>query len=297
MTTNALMALLQKKKQEIDAGNRAKTVGVPDKTSRWRILPGWSKDKPDFFHDFGRHFIKGPDGKMKAVYVCVDKTYGKPCSICTAIETAINNTPDPEMKKVLEGARSSKRILLNALHLDGKEPSVPVILEVPRTVFDHIVRISEEWEGRTISVEKDAVDLLITKEGTGLTTKYSVQPAAKPAKVDPSVMDKVTDLDQYVAQENEEQANRALTSIAAVAGLLPPSVDTPAVRPALSRPVELHEVAVEDMEIIEEKVLEDLENGIEPAPAVAPAKAAAKSAPTSSGDPGIDEMLAELGMS
>lgn len=295
MTTNALMALLQKKKQEIDLGNRAKTVGVPEKTSRWRILPGWSKDKPDFFHDFGRHFIKGADGKIKAVYVCVDKTYGKPCSICTAVETAINNTADPEMKQLLEGARSSKRILLNALHLDGKEPSTPVILEVPKTVFDHIIRISEEWEGRTISVEKDAVDLLITKEGSGLTTKYSVQPAAKPAKVDPSVMDKVTDLDQYVAQENEEQANRALTSIAAVAGLLPPSVNAPT-RPALPKAAELREVVVEDMEVIEEQVLEELESGIEHAPAVAPAKAAAKPA-APSGDPNLDDMLAELGVS
>lgn len=289
---NALMALLQQKKQELNFSDRKKTVTVPSNTSRWRILPGWSKEKSDFFHDFGLHYIKGADGKVKSVYVCVDKTYGKPCSICNAVETAINHTDDEQMKELLAGARSSKRVLLNALHLDGKEPTTPVILEIPASVFRDIIIVSEEWEGRTISIEKDAVDLTITKTGTGRTsTKYTVGVSPKSTKVDPSVMDKITNLDEYVAQENEAQANRALTSIASIAGILPPT-SAPA-RPALPQTAALRQVAVEDMTEVIEEVDEELQliEAAESAPATV-----AQAAPEPTGDSELDAMMKELGM-
>ena len=298
MSTSALMELLKSKKKQIAAGDRVKTVSIPDNTSRWRILPGWSASKPEFYHDFGRHFIKDSTGATKAVYMCVDKTYGKPCSVCVAVETAINHTDDPDMKKLLGNARSSHRILLNALHLNGPTPLEPVILEVPTTVFAQIINIAEEWEGKVISAEADGIDLVIERTGKALLTKYNVQPSPKSqVKVDKSVMSKITDLDAYVAQEDERQANRALTSIASIVGILPPQGASSAAvsRPALTQKAALNEVMIEDADLqeLEDGVLAELENAPKSTAAlnqVAPATSMVET----TNDPDLDQLMADL---
>lgn len=319
MSTSALMELLQKTKKQVSSQNRQKTVTIPDNTSRWRILPGWSKDKPDFYHDFGLHYIKDSTKTLKAVYVCVDKTYGRPCSICNAIDTAINHTHDEATRELLSSSKATHRILLNALHLSGPSPLEPVILEVPKSVFAQIVNISEEWSGRTISAESDGIDLKIERTGKGLTTRYTVTASPKKSDVNitPAVMDKVTNLDDYVAQEDEKAASRALNSVMSVAGVLAPAhsgyatggavsasaLGAAPVRPALA--ASLSEAVIEDAELkeIESTVLTSLESDdaelkeIEAAISTSTAKVEAPAAtPPSTGDAEIDQYLKEMGL-
>lgn len=304
MTTNALMELLKNKKQEFKVNDRQRPVKIPLNTSRWRILPGWDKNNPQFWHEYGQHFIKDSSGKVKAVYVCVDKTYGRPCNVCAAVETSINHTDDPQMKELLGGARASQRILMNALLLDGPSASAtePVVVEMPKSVFEQIVNIAEEWEGRAVSIAADGVDLMITKTGSGLTTKYSVTPSPKSTKIDPSVMNKVTNLAEYVAQENESAANRALTSIAAVAGLLPAATSASAsvARPAIAQRAALSETTIEDAELqeIANATLNSIdEDDAELVKAVEGAAATATvAAPEPTGDSEIDDLMKELSL-
>lgn len=292
---SSLMELLKNKKQALAANRRAKTVKPEDGRSRWRVLPGWRKPDAEnaeqFWHDFGAHYIKDQSGELKAVYICTDKTFGKPCSICAAVQHAIKNTNDGEMAKLLSESRSTGRVLLNALHIDGENPTEPVILEIPPSVFEGMINIINEWGVETLDLA-EGKDFVIERAGKGKNTKYSVQIAAKSAPVDPAVMKKIQNLDEYVAQESEEQAQRALTNFRQVAGLLPAGVAstaTAAIPSAVAKPA-MSSMMIDD----DDAALAALEAGTDvPAAAVATPAAAPAAAATS--DSELDDLLASLG--
>lgn len=236
---SSLQALLKAKKQAIKnaTGRREQTTKPPAGKSRFRILPSWrpvgkdGKFDPQFYHEFGQHFIKKnkDDKKPLAVYVCTDKTFDKPCPVCQAISEGISAATDDDVKNNLASAVSRGRILLNALHVDGPDPKAPVILELSPTTFDQIIDIAldngdEDDEDFNIVTDVSAgVDVIITRTGVGLETKYSIQPALKGSKpVDPKKIGSLHNLDEYVMQEYEEGKNKAIGAISTVSGLLPP---------------------------------------------------------------------------
>lgn len=292
---SSLMELLKNKKQALAANRRAKTVKPEDGRSRWRVLPGWRKadaeNAEQFWHDFGAHFIKDQAGELKAIYICTDKTFGKPCSICATVQHAIKNTHDDEMVKLLSESRSTGRVLLNALRVDGENPTEPVILEIPPSVFEGMINIINEWGVETLDLASGK-DFVIERSGKGKNTKYSVQIAAKSAPVDPAVMKKIQNLDEYVAQESEEQAQRALTNFRQVAGLLPAGVagTAAAALPSAAAKPAMSSMMIDD----DDAALAALEAGTDvPAAAVATPAAATPAAATS--DSELDDLLASLG--
>lgn len=222
---SALLALLKQKQQEISAARRSRTAKIPDGTSRWRFMPSWRNGEGQpFWHDFGQHFIKDASGKIAAVYICTSKTYGKPCAVCDAIAAGIKSATDDLALKTLQEAKSGSRILLNALQLDGPEPHKMQIAELPQSAFEQLLSIAAEWEEAGESIfGHSGKDIIINRTGTGKNgTKYTVQVAAKTTPVPADVCSKLNDLDEYVAQESTEAENRALNSVRAVTGLLPP---------------------------------------------------------------------------
>lgn len=223
---SALMDLINKKKQEINANNRAKTVKPPDGNSRWRILPSWRKqgdpDSEQFWHDFGSHYIKDQAEQMKAVYVCTEKTFGKPCEVCTAIAQSMAYSTDDATVKALKEANASARVLVNAVQVDGASKEV-VVLELSPTAFAQVITVMQEWGDVTAlddgQPNATGRDITIERQGKGVNTKYVVQAGNKATPLPADVMAKATNLDQYVAQESDTGKLKALTSIGAVSGL------------------------------------------------------------------------------
>lgn len=217
-----LLDLVRAKKTAMSAKRRAPTTKIPEGVSRWRILPSWRKDGDvQFFHDFGVHFIKDPaTDELKATYVCVDKTYGRPCEICDAIGHAAKSCGDEELAAKFKDMNASGRILVNALRVEGENPNQPVLLEMPPTAFEAFLGVVEEWGDEVLDLANGR-NIVIERTGKGIGTKYTVQVAAKTSPVSPAVMSQVTDIDEYVKQENEEHKNRALSNLNAVAGALP----------------------------------------------------------------------------
>lgn len=239
MTTPSLMDLIKSKKAALNSGKRQKTIKPKDGRNRYRVLPGWKmvlekgalSGDPTFYHDFGQHFIKDEAGEMKAVYICTDKTFGRPCNVCNTIEAGIRSTTDDALIKVMKEAKAAGRILLNVLELDGDSPNDPQILEIAPTAFAEVLNIFAEWGD--ISDLADGKDIIIERSGKGIGTRYSVQVASKSKPVSIDVWKKVANLDEYVAQESEEQAARAISNVKSIAGLLPSEhVPRPAARPA-----------------------------------------------------------------
>ena len=224
-----LLALLNEKKSKLDSGNRAKTLKLKTGRNRWRVLPSWRKDdtKGDpeqFWHDFGQHFIKGLDestGKevIKAVYICTDKTFGKPCPVCDTVHSAMSSAPD-EMKELIKQSNASNRVLLNVMDREGDKPNEAQICEVPPGVFSQIVAIMQEWGPTEVLDPSTGRDFIIERTGSGLNTKYSVTIAAKSEAVPAAVLGKLPDIDAYCEQENAADQQRALANLRSVAGLL-----------------------------------------------------------------------------
>lgn len=209
-----------------------KTLKPQPGQNRYIILPGWrAEDRETFFHKFGQHFIKNEAGEIQAVYPCLESTYEQPCPVCSGLAQAMKGAPDDATIELLKSARGSSSFLINVLALDTTEQTTPQILEVRPTVFKGITDAISEWGEQIFDAETPQI-IVISREGTGMNTKYSVQVSPKKVKMPAGVIDKLHNLDEYVKQTSEEQERKALGAIRNVAGLLP----APA-KPAASRAV------------------------------------------------------------
>ena len=234
-----LKEMMASKKAAIaeQSGRRTPTVKPGVGKTRFRILPSWrGLEDPTFYHDFGQHFVKDSKGQMLAVYVCVEKTFSKPCAVCDAIRDGIFAATNDADKALLKQANAGGRILLNALQVE-KDGNTPVILELSPTTFDKLIDIyqenaDEDNENFNILTDiNDGVDVIITRSGTGLNTEYSVQPALKGSKpVNKAVLAKLNNLDEHCAQEYAAGLLKATAAVRAattgVQAALPSSDDT-----------------------------------------------------------------------
>jgi gp32 DNA binding protein like len=219
----SLKDLMLKKKQQIaqSTGRFAKAVKPKMGTSRWRILPSWrqlekwertsaDQDIHQFWHDFGQHYIKDQNGELRAVYVCASKTFDKPCQVCETLREGYSKAATDEDKMLIKESFASGRVLVNALDVSS-DPTTPVVLELSPTTFDlflnlYMQNIDPKNEDFNIVTDpNEGLDINITREGTGINTKYSISPVIKGSKAVPSeVLEKMTDLDAYVAQETAQ---------------------------------------------------------------------------------------------
>jgi hypothetical protein len=313
---SALLELLKKKKQDIAASKRAKTAKFVDGRSRWRILPSWRGAGQQFWHDFGQHFVKNSAGEIQAIYVCSEKTFGKPCEVCSVVAQSIKAATDDSTLQLLQDAKSGARVLVNALQIDGPNPGEVQILEMPPSVFGMFVELAEEFEaaGQSILDANAGKDIIVGRTGKGKNTKYTLTPAAVSQPVPAGALDKLHDLDAYVASESSEAEARALTSVRSIAGLLP----APA---GATRTSGLPLAAAGAATIVEEDMyaaaapattarpaaaaaatVTDVEVKVTAAAPVAAPAAAAPAAPApaaaaagSTGDPELDDLLNGLG--
>jgi hypothetical protein len=303
---SSLLDLINAKKQQLAAGNRRKTIKPAPGTGRYRILPSWRGANQQFWHDFGQHFVKNEAKELKAVYMCTAKTFGKDCPVCDAISQGIKAATDDSTMDILKDARSSGRILVNAIHLDGPEATrgEVQILELPPTAFTMIINIAKEWEEAEESLFdlSKGKDLLITREGEGLKTKYTVQVAAKTMPLPSGAGSKLHDLDEYVAQESSEDQLRALNQVRSVSGLLAAPSTARAIpfkgAAALEEADDPYATATPPKKAIAAPVAApDVSDvPVKPAKAASPvlAASAAAVAAVSTGDDELDDLLANL---
>lgn len=237
MATSIQDLIAGKQKDMAAKKSRQNTLKPQPGTHTYRVMPSWrGGDEKQFWHDFAMHFIKTPEsaGKPAAVYVCSDKTFGKPCEVCEAAKKLMAVSTNDDQTKQLKEALSAQRYLLNVLHLTGTEPNKVQIMEVGQGVFESICGLIGEYGD--ITDLNEGTDLKITRTGSGLDTKYTVMPAAKSKPVPASMIANLPNLDEFVAQENPAGETKALTAVGTIVGLLP-SAGTPVKRgghPALS---------------------------------------------------------------
>jgi hypothetical protein len=295
---SALKELVTQKRRQLEqqSGRRARTVKATQGKNRFRILPGW-RDNGDetFWHDFGQHFVKTESGELRAVYICTARTYGRSCEICDAIARGMSNAHSDGLIKALGEAKAKLRVLVNALHIDGDDPTTPIILELTSTTFEKVLDVMSEYDD--MLDPKVGSDIIINRTGAGLNTEYSVVVGRNSKPVPAAALKALPNLDEYVAQEYDEGRNKALSQVAQVSGLMPAA--------ALSSPhvvnapaADLDDILDEDTEV-EEPTRATATNGAaqddEPARTRNPAAPLPAAEPIPSDDvDGLEALLADL---
>lgn len=230
----SLQDILDRGKNKAQQGKQRTVKPKPGK-SVWRILTGWNKSEPHlFFHAYGQHFIKDANGKVKAVVGCQDKSFDMPCEVCAAINDAMRNCESDAMRNKIGESRSTQRFLMNAIDVDT-DPTKVVILEVGSGLFNDI--LANIGEDHSIIDKDEGRDIVITRDGTGLNTRYSlaVRGKDKSISVPESAYMEMYDLHEYVNEDFEASQNKALAVLgiankapiagSAASGLLTDSAD------------------------------------------------------------------------
>lgn len=227
LTIQEMVAQKKKEQAAKKAANLRTMKPAPGKHT-YRILPTWRlKTMPEackegaqpFWHDFAQHWVRAEKGGKPVAYVCMDKTFGAECPICSAIGRGISASSDDATVELLKDANAAQKYLFNVLHRSGDKPNEVQVMEVGTKIYDQILEFVAEYGD--ITDLKEGKDLIITREGTGMDTKYTVLPAGKHQPVDASVLDSLYDLDAVVQQENETKLHLALDNVAKACGVLP----------------------------------------------------------------------------
>lgn len=227
------------------SSNNQKTVKPKDGRNAYRVLAptsaqaSWVPPSGQYWADLGVHWIKADkNGKPLAVVGDCDTVYQQPSVLNTAIEMAINSAMDEESKELYNEWKAKKSVLLNVVDRSSGED--PVVLELTGTTFGKVMDLINVYDdaGRDITDPMTGVDIIITKTGKGLNTKYEVMvDPAPPKPVSPDVLGRTTDLHEFIAQNyfrGEEQ--KALNCIAQIAGVAVPALTGPATAAGVRTP-------------------------------------------------------------
>lgn len=235
--------LIKKAKQEKEASKGSFNPGkIPVGTSQWRVLPhpseiGAAEITKLFSHDFAAHYIKLPGAADTdlVVVVCEKETFGKPCEVCDAIWEELRQksdwdkvkktrTPkrgvDPNHVKMLEDYRAKPVTCVNAVRTDTPGAK-PEILGLPvKNVFDPLMASAERrmtMKGIMPFSTVNGVDVIFTRSGSGLDTKYSVELDTDAGPVNVKA-EEVADLAALIRSSADDRRAKALESLSVFTG-------------------------------------------------------------------------------
>lgn len=160
---------------------------IPSGMSSIRVLPPWDPTGRIALGVYSHRIeYKDPESNYtKYSWTCVEKTFGKPCNICAGLkrlqEAGITTTDyqptsvtyyvnalviyDPVYDNAIKMGRTPEG--------NAQKPYSLVVMRIPKTVYSWIVsQITSPLVG-DITDPMNGCNIVITKEGTGINTRYS----------------------------------------------------------------------------------------------------------------------------
>lgn len=161
---------------------------IPSGVSSVRILPPWDatgRIAIPILH----HNIEYRDETMKYTrykWTCMNKTFGKSCQICEALDRMRNaGVSVEEYEPNRTTYYMNIMVMYDPVYQEGLKKGVPAdkleglatgtvaVARIPKTVYDWIIsQITSPLVGDITNLHS-GIDVILTKEGTGLGTKYS----------------------------------------------------------------------------------------------------------------------------
>lgn len=168
---------------------------IPTGNSIVRILPPWDSRGLIALTVYSHSITYNePNSKYpKYSWTCVDRTFGKPCNICKGLEQLRATGVDTE-----QWDPNTRTFYCNALVMadpqygrvqEGLAPGTHVLMRLPKTVYDWIVAQITNPQIGDITDPMTGIDIMISKTGSGLDTKYSctLSPNGR-TQIDPAIL-------------------------------------------------------------------------------------------------------------
>lgn len=149
-----------------------------------RILPGVGDMGDAFWQDVGRHYI--PDGPS---FTCLAFTIDEACPICEAVDELYRDS-DPNSKALARELNRQKQFWMNVIDRNNESRGVQIFTPGPM-IFGQISGLVMDPDYGAIYDEEEGMDIIITKTGEGMKTRYTVnaRPKFTPLSDDPDLMD------------------------------------------------------------------------------------------------------------
>jgi hypothetical protein len=225
-------------------GNNAPMVFPQSGTTMVRVLPPYS-DAGVFYHHVTKHRVQV--GRNVDVFACPADAEGLPCAICV-IGQELTESKDEAKMKFARDLRPRNHYLYNVLvhsapaDRDGEVPEFGkvYVLETGIMVHRQIIALDQDpatgWAD--ITNPQSGVNIVITRTGHKLDTKYNVTPHGAGRTdvfadcvaqgIDPNTLELIR-LNEVYATPDSERVEKVASTINVGGGFGP----TPTPRPAL----------------------------------------------------------------
>lgn len=168
-----------------------------------RVLPGVGEMGLSFWQEVGKHYIPG----SRKVFTCPDFTFGELCPICEMVGS-LYDAGDEESVKLAKGLGRRKQYWMNIIDRNSEDRG-PQIYTPGVQVFNLVSALFFNPDYGDICDVEQGYDLVVSKEGTGLLTKYTVMPKRTPSPLSKDFanqwMDAAMDLSPVELSENAEE--------------------------------------------------------------------------------------------
>jgi hypothetical protein len=187
---------------------------APDSSVRLRVLPP-VRDDGMIFTKVTNHFRLKNEENFGMALGCLHEhgngETGEDCYLCAMVQKLRNG--DKAERKVANELKASPRWYLQAFVYDKDTDSYvgPKLVGLSKTTAEAVngILVAQDESGDDYFCDPDTgQDLIITRTGAGLNTKYSVMPNGKKAKLDdivPGWEDRImTDIMAVIDQKLED---------------------------------------------------------------------------------------------
>lgn len=228
MALSALERIKQQREQiKLNRAGQTRAYKFLEGKTVISILPG--HDDPEaFFRKFGMHFIKSKKDDFVVAVGDRELTFGEPCPVRDGLVDTIryaNSIGDDDLAESAKKSIAKAAFLMNiVVHQDPnkKAEEFPQLANFSENLGDQLFSILEEYledgSGRLLRWE-DRIAFVIERTGTGQKdTRYKVYPAPRSVSVDPSIMSKAVNLEEYVRAQFTDSVNKALAYISTATG-------------------------------------------------------------------------------
>jgi len=138
-----------------------------------RILPGVGEMGDFFWQDVGAHYVKS----RNRPFTCRQFTIGEPCPICELVND-LYNAGDADSKELASQLLRRKSYWMNIIDRSNEEAG-PQIYTPGAMVFKAVAGLVGDPDYGDIYDEYDGMDIIVTRTGTGLETRYDVNARPK----------------------------------------------------------------------------------------------------------------------
>ena len=162
-----------------------------------RILPALDETKP-FYYVAGQHYQLGPQGKSN-VY-CPKVTLGEDCPICEYVELVKEKSKKPRELEQAKDIAATQRWFCLALDRD-EDDDKPRIWGFPWTIYNQLLTLLTEGKYPDLYDFERGFDISVKKtpgRGKSRRVEYQVIPERSPSAVDPGVIEKMIDVEDYI---------------------------------------------------------------------------------------------------